>query len=94
MPNYRHCQNCFAPKDPARYSEYLCETCEKAAREAENYAAAENLDPGAERRKALASRAPSAMSGKTVTGPLERIDTQSITERLNRVPDNDPRFVR
>jgi hypothetical protein len=88
--------NCHEPKDPSRYSEYLCAACDTASKEAEQYAAAENKDIGAERKKALASRAPSSMSHKYVNAPFDRVNSSAYEERLQKEA-NEPRspiFIR
>lgn len=89
MPLFRHCQNCYGPKNPDRYVEYLCEACEKVALEAQEYAVRENQDPGTARRNALLSRAPGAMSGKTPSGYFDRVSTQSWDQRLS-IPHGSP----
>lgn len=93
MPNFNYCMNCMGPKDGLD-GNYLCPECRKVAREAEQYAVAENLDIGAARKAALAARIPHSMTGKHPGMPFDRVDTTGIQERLNSGPVRDPRMYK
>ena len=96
MPLYRDCRNCGNAKEPDRYSEFLCLSCQAASDEAAEFASREGQDVGTARRTALSRLAPGSMSHKHPGMLFDKIDTTRLSAREQAVhgSETDPRRLR